>query len=99
MPVARKVWQLAATPPFGSSAWRTRRLTIRKTSTRFMRFGVMVPPLVMERHSGVPFSPAIPAALTPPHQLFTGKAGVGPQQDRDTWAEASGRGVDCSALW
>ena len=58
MPEARKVWQLAATP---SSAWRTLRLTIRKTSTRLMRLGMKVPSLVIDRHSGVPISFQMPA--------------------------------------
>ena len=58
MPVARKVWQLAATP---SSAWRTLRSTIRKTSTRLMRLRMKIPFLVIDRHSGVPFSFQMPA--------------------------------------
>ena len=59
MPDARNVWQLAATP---SSAVLTRRLTMRKTSTRLIRRSPSSRVRVRERHSGEPRSAEIPAA-------------------------------------
>ena len=69
MPVARKVWQLAATP---NSAWRIRRLTIRKTSTRFMRFGVTAPPLVIDRQRGGALLAGDPGGLEVGIQVLLG---------------------------
>ena len=48
-------------PPRRARPRRTLRLTMRKTSTRLMRFSLKLPSLLIERHSGVPFSFPMPA--------------------------------------
>ena len=58
MPIARKVWQLAAAP---RPTLFTRRLIIRNTSTRLIRRVESARVRVRVRQSGVPVSSARPA--------------------------------------